>query len=403
MKSYSLFVVLMLMVVCFASAQTDIQSSQSDLNKLRREIEQIEKKIQEKEKKEKATLDLLDQYDRQANLIRKLIKALHKKERDLENDIEATRRSIRSLTKQLTSLKQQYAKYVTRLYKYGRSHDLELLLASKSFNQSLIRSEYLRRFSEQRKKDLSNIVLQRDEIEKENIKLNQQLDEQQDFIKQKKKEENTLADNVKKRRKALAQVRKDKNNLQKDANRITADAKKLEQLIAKLIEAERVRKLREEELAKANKQPPPVPSTTGKSFVNLRRALPWPVASGKIIGRFGNQQNKQLGTVTQNTGIDVAVPVGTQVTSVAAGEVSLISWLPSFGNLVIVDHSDGFRTVYAHLSEISVNEGEKVQQKSLLGRSGESVEGAVLHFEVWKDREKQNPEQWLNPRGLNTR
>ncbi|MBI3194378.1 MAG: M23 family metallopeptidase [Ignavibacteriae bacterium] len=58
---------------------------------------------------------------------------------------------------------------------------------------------------------------------------------------------------------------------------------------------------------------------------------------------------------------------------------------------------------WLHLSEISVSEGEKVQQKSLLGRSGESVEGAVLHFEVWKDREKQNPEQWLNPRGLSTR
>ncbi|MBI3194379.1 MAG: peptidase M23, partial [Ignavibacteriae bacterium] len=111
----------------------------------------------------------------------------------------------------------------------------------------------------------------------------------------------------------------------------------MEQLIAKLIEAEKARKLHEEELAKANKQPPPVPSTTGKSFINLRRALPWPVASGKIVARFGNQQNKELGTVTQNTGIDVAVPVGTQVTAVAAGEVSLIAWLPSFGNLVFID------------------------------------------------------------------
>lgn len=381
---------------CFA--QADIQGKQADLNKLKDQIEQYEKKIKEKEKKEKTTLDLIDQYDKQANLLRKFIKALHARSEELEVDIKETRKTIRSLTSQMVTLKAGYARYVTRLYKYGKTHDLELLLASRSFNQSMVRAKYLKKFSDRRKQDIDQIVLQKDEIEKENLKLQRQLAEQEQLLRQKKKEENTLAQKMRKRRSLLAQIRKDKKSLQEDAGRVAADAKKLEKLIVKLIEDERKRKEREAAEAKAKKQPVPEIRITGRSFASLRKALPWPVAGGKIVSRFGNQQHPQLGTVTQNTGIDVEVPVGTQVTAVADGKISLISWLPSFGNLVIVEHTDGFRTVYAHLSEISVSEGDKVSPNSAIGKSGESLEGALLHFEVWKDREKQNPELWLKPR-----
>ncbi|TAK55128.1 MAG: hypothetical protein EPO24_12455 [Bacteroidetes bacterium] len=392
---------LFLVMVCCrfpAFGQTEIQSKQTELSRLRNEIEQYEQKIKETEKKEKATLSLLDQYDKQANLLRKLIKAIHRQEQELEKEIAETRSTIRSLNSQVISLKGHYAKYVTRLYKYGRSHDLELLLASQSLNQSLVRAEYLKKFSDQRKNDLDNIVVQREEIEKENVKLRQQLEAQLELLRQKKKDEITLSDKMKKRRQILAQVRKDKTSLQQDASRIVADAKKLESFIAKLIEEERIRKEREAAAAKANKTPAPTKGTAPIYF--SRKSLPWPVAGGKIVARFGNQQHPQLGTVTQNTGIDVAVPVGTSVEAVAEGEVSLISWLPSFGNIVIVDHSGGFRTVYAHLSEITVSEGERIAAKSQLGKSGESLEGAILHFEVWKDREKQNPELWLKPKSL---
>jgi murein DD-endopeptidase MepM/ murein hydrolase activator NlpD len=67
----------------------------------------------------------------------------------------------------------------------------------------------------------------------------------------------------------------------------------------------------------------------------------------------------------------------------------------SYGNLVIIDHADGYRTIYTHLSEIRVAEGQKVEEGNVIGTSGETIEGARLHFQLWKDREKQNPELWL--------
>ena len=61
---------------------------------------------------------------------------------------------------------------------------------------------------------------------------------------------------------------------------------------------------------------------------------------------------------------------------------------------------NGFRTVYAHLSDISVNEGDVVHEGEHIGKSGEALSGPMLHFEVWKERDKQDPEQWLRPKGI---
>jgi murein DD-endopeptidase MepM/ murein hydrolase activator NlpD len=91
------------------------------------------------------------------------------------------------------------------------------------------------------------------------------------------------------------------------------------------------------------------------------------------------------------------VKAGTSVSTVAEGEVATIWWLPSYGNIIIIDHYGGYRTVYSHLADIRVTQGQKVKEGESIGTSGEALEGPRLHFELWKDREKQNPELWLSP------
>ena len=161
-----------------------------------------------------------------------------------------------------------------------------------------------------------------------------------------------------KRKGILNDIRKDKKVSRKEIGRTVAAAKDLEVLIDKLVEAERVRKEREAAAARESNLPPtPKLPVSGKPFDERRGQMRWPVGQGKIVARFGNQQHPILHTITQNTGIDISVPTGSSVEAIADGDVSLISWLPSFGNLVILDHSNGYRTVYAHLSEILVKEG----------------------------------------------
>ncbi len=391
-----------ILLVAPARGQDDLKKKQSQLDKLRKEIGVYEGKIREKEKKEHATLDLLDSYDRQMILLRKLIARLREQGTGLQRDIDQTRRTIGDLNGQLVFLRQQYARYVSTLYRNGRTYDLELLLSSRSVNQMLIRSEYLKRFSDQRKEDLENIDNRRKELETQSALLQSQLAEQRQLLADKRSDEATLASKVKKRKTLLAVIRRDKKNYAREVDRKRQSAKDLEQLIARLIEEERAKEERERSLVKEGKLPPRPPSVGG-AFEVRRGRLPWPVAGGKITARFGNREHPTLHTVTQNTGIDIAVPPGTDVDAVADGDVGIISWLPSYGNLVILNHQGGYRTVYAHLSDISVSEGEHVKEGESIGKSGEAVAGAMVHFEIYKDREKQDPELWLRPRGLSQR
>ena len=143
---------------------------------------------------------------------------------------------------------------------------------------------------------------------------------------------------------------------------------------------------------------PPADTKATLAFEKRRGKLRWPVARGTVQTPFGNQTHPVLKTITQNTGIDIATPSGSDVYAVADGEVAVLSFIPGFGNVLILNHSNGFRTVYAHLSDVTVSESQRVTEGTVIAKSGDTVAGAILHFEIWKEREKQNPEWWLAKR-----
>jgi len=252
----------------------------------------------------------------------------------------------------------------------------------------------LKRFAAQRKADVGRILTKRAEIEEVKARAQQELTEERRLIAEKGAEEERLASLAEDRRTLLGRIRRDRSQLQREIERKNRAARDLEDMITRLIENERVREERAREEAKT--PPPPVPPGTG--FDARKGRLRWPVTEGRVVARFGNQRHPTLKTVTQNTGIDIAVKAGSPVLAVARGEVATIWWLPSFGNLVILNHYGGYRTVYSHLAEIHVVEGQEISEGEVIGESGESVDGPRLHFEIWKGKEKQNPESWLADR-----
>ena len=370
-------------------AQDEITKRQAELENLREEIQNIETEIQERQKSERATLELLDGFDRKASLVQALIRRLHSAEKKVQGRIDSLKGELGRLEEQLAYLRDHYARYVTSVYKSGPVHDLELLLSSRSVNQMLIRAEYLRRFTEQRKKDTERIVEKKSEIEDLEAQLQQDLTEQRRLLAEKGVEEDRLVTAIADRRDVLQRIRKDKKVLQREIERRMKAAKELESLIAGLIEAERVRKEGETIV-----HSPPIPG----AFESKKGKLRWPVSGGAVVARFGNQTHPTLKTVTQNPGIDIAVKSGTPISAVADGRVARIWWLVSYGNLIIIDHGGGYRTIYAHLADINVTEGQEVKEGDVIATGGETLDGSKLHFELWKDRDKQNPETWLSRR-----
>lgn len=370
----------------------DIRKKQSELQNIRDQINEFEDQIKQQSRSEKATLEILDSYDRKSILVRRLVAKLRAEEKNLQAKVEGTRTQLRKLQDQLAFLKQHYAGYVKSAYRAGQASDVELLLTAGSVNQFYVRAEYLRRFTNQRRLDADRIITKKREVEEKQAQLQEQLSEERRVLAEKGAEEDRLAASVAERKEVLQRIRRDKKSIQREIERKLEAARQLESLITNLIEADRLKS--EKSRTKEGQLPQPPPA--GGAFESRKGKLRWPVAEGSVIAGFGQQRHPTLKTITQNTGIDIAVRSGTSVTSVADGEVTTIWWLPGYGNLVIVDHSGGFRTVYAHLSEIHVGEGQRVKEGEILGASGEAVEGPRLHFELWRGRDKQNPELWLS-------
>ncbi len=382
-----------LSVLSFASDQDELKNRQSELQNIRKQIQEYEHKIKQQQSKEKVTLELLDVYDRKGTLLRRLITRLKNEESDLQGSIARTRFELAQLDGQMQYLKTHYAGYVRSAYTSRRVGDFELLLSANSINQFYARAYYLRRFTDQRKRDAQKIGAKKADVEQVQYKYQSQLADERRLIAAKGAEEDRLTALASDRRDALSQIRKDRKTFQREIDRQKEAAKKLENVIAALIEAERLRNEQRDADIKKGKLPQPPPIVG--NFQAKKGRLRWPVSEGTVVAKFGNHVHPRLKTITTNTGVDIHVKAGSSVTTVADGEVSTILWYPSYGNLLILNHGNGFRTVYTHLADISVTEGQRVKEGDRIGTSGESLDGPRLHFELWKDREKQNPEHWL--------
>lgn len=138
---------------------------------------------------------------------------------------------------------------------------------------------------------------------------------------------------------------------------------------------------------------------SGGRFEAMRGSLPRPVAgSFRIVSRFGVHELPDLPNVKyDNPGIDAEVSAGAAAQAVYGGKVSGVYVIPGFNTVVIVSHGE-YYTVYGNLSAASVRVGQVVKQGETLGRVAPSEDNpgiGQIHFEVWRNRDKQNPEAWI--------
>ena len=398
----SLAAVLLLFFNYSAGAQqkAKVTPKKRELENIRGKIRLYEKKIAESTKKENVSLGALDNLEKQNFKTRQMIKDLSIEIKKNDGEISSTQQMIENATNKLNHIVDEYAHFVRSFYMQGRMHDIELLLTASSLNEMLVRYEYLRSFTERTKIDLKNINLEREKLTSLKEMLTQKLIKQKALLSEKNNEEKMLARRIVEHKNLIAKLRRDKRVYAEQLQRNKKAAEQLQNLIQQMIAEENAARERTKQ-RETNKSRPDYGSFRSSSapisasLSTIKGRLPWPVSTGKVVTKFGEQENPVLKTVTLNYGIDISVPENSPVKCVADGEVARIFWLPTFGNLVIINHQNGLRTVYAHLSDIFVKEGEKVQTGEEIGTCGESLGGSILHFEVWVDKNKQDPEAWL--------
>jgi septal ring factor EnvC (AmiA/AmiB activator) len=196
------------------------------------------------------------------------------------------------------------------------------------------------------------------------------------------------------RRVLLAKVQEQKKGHLAAIRELELAARELQGLIGRLQREKRPRSAR----APAPELPgAPAPlQGSGAAFASLKGRLPWPTP-GTLTSTFGRQEHPRYRTVTFNRGIEINAPEGQRIVAVSDGTVLYADWFKGYGRLIVLDHGEGYYTVYAHAAEILVRLGDRVtkgQSIGLVGNSG-SVAGSQLYFEVRHRGRPQDPMSWL--------
>jgi septal ring factor EnvC (AmiA/AmiB activator) len=385
----------------------DINQVQSELSTIKIEIKNLENELASKSAAEKKSFEAVENLNKQNFLINKVIGELRTEINKKDKEIEAVESKIVRTESEIKILQDNYAKYVYAIYKKGQYNELESLLDAASLQQAIMRSYYLQVFAKQREKDLIKLKSKKSELDESKILLKKDRNEKLLLAKARDDEKKLLNQKLNNKKATLKSIEKNKKELKKLISAKKESQEKIEQLIAALVEKQEAAD--KDQLASADKSSVEknkirdenvsydydLNTSTFASFAELRGKMIWPLNKGKVIRKFGENKNKSLNTVTLNYGIDIKANKDKNVRSVGEGVVAAIDWLPGYGNVIIISHKNNYRSVYGHVSEIFVSEGDKVKTNSVIALVDEGIEGYILHFEIWKGRDKQNPELWL--------
>lgn len=393
----------------FAQSKKALQEKKEQLEK---DIEYTNKLLEKTKRNKEKSLAYFNALSKQVTNREELVQMLNIEIGLIEKQIGKTKIKIRenqnAITEkqqELTKLEQEYAKIIYYAYKNKNNYDnWVFIFSSKSFNQAYKRLKYLKQYAQHRKTQAEIITNTKEQLAKEIVSLGGQQtellnnkEEKKKLIGNKKGELKELETQKKEKKGVIIKLKKSEAYFKKELQKQQSDAKRLDEKIRKIIEEE-IRKTRlKEQKNKKGIALTPEAKALSDNFLENKGRLPWPLDKGIIVQAFGKQQHTVFKNVeTYNNGIDIATDKGAKVRAVFDGNVSRIFLIKGEGKVILINHGEYF-SVYSGLKEVSVQMGEKVFVKQEIGivMTDESKEKTHLHFEIWKNYDKQNPSHWL--------
>jgi septal ring factor EnvC (AmiA/AmiB activator) len=367
-----------------------IDSQSKKLKEIRKEIDRLNSRINKTQKDEKATLKQIQNLDKQIAMVTQLKKELQKERRLKESQINLLSETIQTTDQKILVMKERAARRAVRAYKLGQNRDIDLLLTSGDVHQALRRSAYLSAINEAEKITLNELQGMITSNRRDQNSLTKKLGEVKRNIREEEQAGRQISSQQKKKESQLKTLKRDRKSMQQQVKTKQAAAKKIQGMIQDF------EKQKQEILRDLARHWGMTPEQAAQEFAKNKGKLSWPV-QGTLVGRFGPHKNEKLGTVTSNPGIDIKAPKGKSVRAVMHGKVIAITWIPGFGNTIIVGHGDSYYTVYAHIDNIQVNMNGYVLKDQIIAQVSDtgSLDGARLHFEVWRGKDKVDPLKWL--------
>ena len=384
--------VILLMAYASSAYAQDTRAQEEKKARLEREIAIIDRQLAENASQSSSMLSDLTLIRKKISNRKALVAEVDREVKRYNDSIYLTNREINRLQVRIDTLTSHYSRLVISAYKNRDARVWYMyMFASDNLGQAFRRFGYFRNLSSQMKTEAQEIKGMQEELAKKKERLAQM----------KKKSEAVKSE----RQKELDELRKDEAKADTVVKRLQKDRKKYQnQLAAKKKEVNALNReiariiaqaMKTDGQKKKDKQKVQVDMKLDGEFANNKGKLPWP-ADGPVMSRFGKQFHpvyKSL-ELPPNNGLDIALAKGTDVKSVFDGVVTQVFVMPGYNQCVLVQHGNYF-TLYCKMKGLSVKTGDKVKTGQVLGTI-DTINGQTqLHFEVWKGKTPQNPEQWL--------
>ena len=387
-------IVLSLSLLVFAPGvkAQDTRAQEERKARLEREIAIIDRQLAENASQSSSMLSDLTLIRKKISNRKALVTEADRQVRKYADSIYLTNREITRLQVRIDTLTSHYSRLVMSAYKNRDARVWYMyMFASDNLGQAFRRFGYFRNLSSQMKSEAQRIRDMQDELAVKKERLD----------RMKKESEAVKAS----RQKELDELRKDENKADGVVKRLQKDRKKYQnQLAAKKKEVNALNReiariiaaaMKTDDQKKKDQVRAQLDMKLDAEFANNQGKLPWP-ADGPVMSRFGKQYHpvyKNL-ELPPNNGVDIALAKGTSVNAVFDGVVTQVFVMPGYNQCVLVQHGNYF-TLYCKMKGLEVKAGDKVKTGQALGTI-DTINGQTqLHFEVWKGKTPQNPEQWL--------
>jgi septal ring factor EnvC (AmiA/AmiB activator) len=366
----------------------DIEQSRRRLGEIRRERDRLQEQRQRLQGQVHDVNDELSILERQRESTQRIVDEIERQIGGLSTQLDRSSAELILAEDNLAERRAVLERRLVDIYKRGPLYTFQALMAAESFGDLISRYKYLYLTSQQDRalvadveKLRNRVVQQRNDL----LDVRKQLDRTRE---EREAEYAKYSDLARERARRLQSLQRSAKSTEQRLNELQKDEARLNGLLAALERARR------EEVARGGSRG----TLAGPGSITTADIgkLDWPV-EGAIVYRFGRDTLPSGGIIRWN-GVGIAAAVGTPVKAVASGKVRLVGQFGTYGLTVVLEHGNGYYSVYSHLETAAVKLGANVQKSDPIGTVGgaNSDYGPHLHFEIRGENQTAlDPTAWL--------
>jgi septal ring factor EnvC (AmiA/AmiB activator) len=333
--------------------------------------------------------------DKEANLA-----VLDRELKVVERRLAKTRSDIELVSKDVETRRALIQKRLVAAYKGGDVGNVRIFFSSESFPQMQENLRYTKAMLDNDRKLVAAYNERIEELRELKRGLESDAGRKESLKGSIVSRKHEIEQEKAKKASILVKVRKDKQSYQASLRELEANSRRLQAIVQRL-EAER-RKSYSQKTRKPSAKDSgravavPQPPTSASGFASQRGRLSLPT-QGRIVGYFGRHKHPEFNSYTNSNGISIAASSGADVRSIYDGKVIFAEYFKGYGNMVIVDHGDGFFSVYAHNSKLLKRSGANVSKNEVIASAGDvdSAGGPMLYFEIRYQGRPIDPAPWI--------